>query len=272
MKNLLNVFVVLSLLLASCKKDKEEPNNPTPAPLTIVASDFANAGDTILLNVDTTNLSGFILNAGQNVVWDFAALSPDFTDSMIFLDPSVTQGAQYFAAISNMALRPDDDPNVCFYLNKSNDKVEGVGLWANFQGTIIHPSYSDRPIIIKFPFSFNSSFKDSAYLTEVVNLGPGQYGKLEMIQKFEIQCDGVGTIKLPNNKSYQVVREKRTEIQHFNLYLGFTQNGPWTPFQQQQDTVYSYNFYAKNKKWNVASVQVKNFTTNVINKIEYLKE
>lgn len=272
MKNLLSIFIVLAVVFTACKKDKEEPTNPAPTPLTIVASDFANAGDTIVMNVDSTNLSGFTLTAGQNIVWDFTTLAPDFTDTTVFLNPSATQGAQYFAAISNMALRPEDDPNVCLYLNKTNDKVEGVGFWANFQGTEVHPMYTDKPIMMKFPFSYNSNYKDSAYLTDVVNLGPGQYAKLEMIQLYDIQVDGVGTIKLPNNKTYQVIRDKRTEIQHFNIYMGFTQNGPWTPLQQQKDTVYSYNFYAKNKKWNVASVRVNNFTNNVINRVEYLKE
>lgn len=56
------------------------------------------------------------------------------------------------------------------------------------------------------------------------------------------------------------------------IYVGPTSNGPWGLFQENKDTTYTYEYYAKNKKWSVATVHVNNFTNNTINKIEYLKE
>jgi len=56
------------------------------------------------------------------------------------------------------------------------------------------------------------------------------------------------------------------------VYGGVTSNGPWTIIQASKDTSYTYNFYAKTKKWNVASVKVNNFTNNIIKEVQYLKE
>ncbi|MCX7861820.1 MAG: hypothetical protein N2449_02360 [Bacteroidales bacterium] len=273
MKNIAVFFLVTSVVFISCKKDKDDENNtPAPTPLSILSSDFGNAGDTIVMNIDTTNLGGFSLAAGQNQIWDYSTISADSKDTIRLLLPSATPGSQYFSTTSNVAIQPADDPNVYLYLNKTTDKIEGIGLYANIQGTTIHPNFTDRPIMLKFPFGYNSNFKDSAYLTDIINFGVGQYGKLEIVQKYDVVCDGEGTIKLPNNKTYKVIREKRIEIQHAMIYMGFTSNGPWTLVQDNKDTTYVYNFYAKNKKWYLAAVGVDNFTNNTIKRIQFLNE
>ncbi len=241
-------------------------------PYSIVSTDFTDAGDSIIMNVDTTDVASLSLAAGQNVTWDYTILSPNKVDSIIFHKPANTPGAQYFASISNMALQPESDQPFYLYINKTTDKVEGVGIWADIQGNVIHPSYTDKPIFLKFPLEYNKTHIDSSFLTDIINMGPGMYGKIEMIQKFDVTYDATGTIKLPNNKTYKCVREKRIEINITNVYGGVTSNGPWTIIQASKDTSYTYNFYAKTKKWNVASVKVNNFTNNIIKEVQYLKE
>ncbi len=273
MRKNLFLIVMLCLSIISCKKDKDEnPSTPGTTQLSILATDFANAGDVILMSSDSTDLGSFSVLSGQNITWDYTALTEERVDTVKFLDPNQTPGAQYFASISNMAMQPEPGQPLYFYLNKTTEKIEGIGLWANFQGTEVHANFSDKPIPIKFPMTYNMSFNDSSYLETVINVGPGQYGKMEMRQYFEVQYDGSGTIKLPNNKTYQCLREKRKEITKNDFYMGFTQTGPWTLIDSQIDTGYFYNYYAKNKKWNVASVSVDNFTNNTIQEISFLKE
>ena len=273
MKKTYLLVILLSAVLFSCKKDKDEqPTNPTPSPYTIVSTDFANAGDTILLNVDTTITQTLSLASGQNITWDYTVLSSERIDSVIFYNPANTPGAQYFTGKSNIAMQPEQGQPLYFYLNKSTDKVEGVGIWANFQGSELHPEFTDRPIMVKFPANYNATLKDSSSLSAIVDLGSNQYGKLEMKQYFDVLYDATGTVNLPNNKTYKCLREKRIEINKTNVFVGMTPNGPWVPVQSNIDTTYSYNYFAKNKKWNVVSIIVNNFTTNTIKEISYIKE
>lgn len=261
---------MIAIAFTACKKDKTPTSGgTTPSAISITSSDFASAGDTILMNVDTTNLPALSLVPGQNLTWDISMLGVDRTDTIAFLDPSTTPGYNYFTS-TNLALQPESGQPIYMYLNKSTDKVEGIGLWANFQGTEIHAEFSDRPILVKFPMAYGSSYSDTSHLETTFNVS-SQWIKIEMNQKIISQVDASGTIKLPNNVLFECIREKRTEINNQNLYYGLSQSGPWNPLETKTDTTYKYNFIAKNQKWEVASVNVQDFTSNTIREIKYKK-
>lgn len=261
---------MITIAIAACKKDDTPASGgTTPTAVSITASDFGNAGDTIFMNVDTTNLPNISFATGQNLTWDFSMLGVDRIDTIAFLDPSTTPGHNFFTT-SNIAIQPEPNQPMYMYLNKSTDKVEGIGLWGNFQGTEIHAEYTDKPILMKFPMAYGSSFSDTSHLETTFNMN-NQWIKLEMNQKIISQVDASGTIKLPNNVSFQCIREKRTEINKQIIYFGLSQSGPWNPMQTFTDTSYDYIFYAKNQKWEVANINVQDFTSNTIREIMYKK-
>jgi hypothetical protein len=266
MKKLFLFISIITIAFAACKKDDDtSSSSSTTTGTTITASDFGNAGDTMLLNVDTTDLTGFSLGTpGQNVTWDFSNLGVDRVDTQAFLTPSTTPGGTYFTT-SNLAIQPESGQPIYMYLLKGTDKVEGIGMWANFQGTEIHANYTDKPIMLKFPMSYNSSYNDTSFLEALVNTTT----KINITQKFNCIVDATGTIKLPNNVSFTCIREKRTEITINNVFVQVM--GQWITYQTTQDTSYYYSFYAKNQKWDVATVRVDNFNANTINEISYKK-
>lgn len=270
MKKLYLFVFISTIALSACKKDDDTPPSGSSTTQTIItSSDFGNAGDTILLNVDTTNLGEFSIGTpGQNVMWDFSNLGVDSIDTLAFLNPSNTPGGQYFST-SNLAFQVEPGQPLYIYLSKTTDKVEGIGLWADFQGTEVHAEYTDRPIMLKFPMSFNSSYDDSSYIEATVQ-NQQIPAKITITQKINSTVDATGTIKLPNNVNYTCIREKRTEITIDSIFVQ-TFPGQWTFYQENVDTLYSYNFWAKNQKWYVASIEVDNFNTNIISKISYKK-
>jgi hypothetical protein len=267
-KSILFIFM-LAVAISACKKDDNTTTGGTTTGVTITASDLGNAGDTMLMNVDTTNLPTLSLVPGQNLTWDISMLTPDAVDTNAFLDPATTPGNNYFPT-ANIAMQPEAGQPIYMYLIKGTDKVEGLGMWANVQGTIAHAEYTDRPILMKFPMAYGSAYSDSSHLEAILNMN-SQWIKSEMIQKITSNVDASGTIKLPNNVQFSCIREKRMEISTTIVYVSLTQNGPWTPFQNSTDTSYLYSFYAKNQKWEVASIDVNNFTDNQIYKIKYKK-
>ncbi len=272
MKKLLFSSLMLIIAFSACKKDDDSSNNVTPTPtgVVITSSDLGSAGDSMLMNVDTTNLTGFSLGVpGQNVTWDFSTLGVDRIDTNAFLAPANTPGGTYFAS-SNLAMEVSTNPSIYMYLSKTTDKVEGLGMWANVYGNEGHAEYSDKPIMMKFPMQYNSAFIDSGALSLITSYQQ-TYIKIEMKQTIDSKVDASGTLKLPNNASYSCIREKRTEINNQNIYMSSSQFGPWMPYQSNADTSYTYCFYAKNQKWDVCDVSVKDFTTNTINSISYKK-
>jgi len=270
MKKSFLIISMIAVALSACKKDDTPSSSgTTPTAITITSTDLGNAGDTMLMNVDTTNLPTLSFAPGQNLTWDISMLGVDKIDTTAFLNPANTPGNSYFPT-ANIAMQPKAGQPIYLYLLKGTDKLEGLGIWADVQGTQAHAEYTDKPILMKFPMSYNSSYSDSAHLETILNMN-GQFYKAEMIQKITSEVDASGTIKLPNNVQFACIREKHMEININNIYMGLTQNGPWSLFQSSQDTLYDYNYFAKGQKWNVATISVKDFTSNTIQEIAYKK-
>ncbi|NSW46035.1 MAG: hypothetical protein HPY79_09515 [Bacteroidales bacterium] len=270
MKNSFLFAFMIAVALTACKKDDTpSTGGSTPTGVTITSTDLGNAGDTMLMNVDTTNLPTLSFAPGQNLTWDISMVGIDKIDTIAFLTPANTPGHSYFPT-ANIAMQPEAGQPIYMYLLKGTDKVEGLGIWADVQGTQVHAEYTDKPILIKFPMSYNSAYSDSAYLETILNMN-GQFIKSEMIQKITSNVDASGTIKLPNSVQFSCIREKHMEININNIYWSLSQSGPWTLYQSSKDTSYDYNFFAKGQKWNVATISVKNFTNNTIKEIAYKK-
>lgn len=261
---------IVAIIAFSCKKDDNNNTSTTPTQLTIVSTDLGNAGDTIISNVDTSFFQNISFSPGQNLTWDFSWLVVDRIDTMIFQNPANTPGGSYFPT-SNLAIQPEKGQPIYLYLNKTTSLIEGIGMWANIQGTEVHANYTDKPIFFKFPMTYNGSFNDSSYLTTIVNMNNMNI-KTIMIQKIISTIDGSGIVKLPNNRTFNCLREKRQEITIDSI---FVENpmipGQWVFYQAQNDTTYSYNFYAKNQKWNIVSISVENFINNTVKEISYIK-
>jgi hypothetical protein len=270
MKKLFFSALVMLLAFSACKKDDktDSSSSPTTTGISITSTDLGNAGDTMIMNVDTTNLTGFNLGTpGSSVTWDFSALGIDRVDTTSFLTPSTTPGGTYFPT-SNMAMNVGNGNYM--YLNKTTNDVEGVGLYINMSGNTAHGSYSDNIIMMKFPMAYNSAYTDSGVVS-IVTPYSGMFVKMDMTQHINSIVDAAGTIKLPNNITFSCIREKRTEIDNQKIYIGNTQTGPWSLYQTNSDTTYSYSYYAKNQKWEVCTVKLSNFTTNAITEISYKK-
>ncbi|MCX7954652.1 MAG: hypothetical protein N3A01_05630 [Bacteroidales bacterium] len=270
MKNLFLIFITFSFLI-SCKKDKEE-DTPTPTPtqtaISITANDFFSAGDIIYSGVinDTSKLASVnIGSAGANVTWNFSHLVKDTIDSMVTTNPANTPGAGYITN-TNIAIKVGD--NFYLYLNKSTDKIEMVGLYLNDGVAEIKANFDNNLTLIKFPSTYNTNFIDDGLLEQIVNYS-GTWAKVRHRVKVDSKIDAWGTIKLPENLNFQCIREKRIEYRSDSIFVGLSQNGPWQFYYAQHDTVYSYNFMAKNAKYYVCTINVKDFNTNKIQQFAY---
>lgn len=207
------------------------------AQITLTQSDFAGAGDNILVsNADATIPIDFT-TTGANQTWDFSSMIAQSQDTLEFLSVSSTGGTYsvYFANIgfnsnrSNIAVPYGtlptipglpitlSDPYSFYYKSNGDYKQQGLGITiSGFQTPI---AFSSKDILYNFPIAFNNV--DSCQAAWNFSLsGLGYYG---FEQKRVNQVDGWGTITTPYG-TFNALRIKTELYAHDTLYadtLGF---------------------------------------------------
>ncbi len=258
MKKAVLLLSVLILFAWACKKDNDEPEpTPTPTPYQYTSSDIGGAGDEFKIAVytvvpaDTFEIGG----TGQTLVWVYNPIptTTQFDTSTFGLPANHPDGA--FFTGSNLYIDNHDDTYM--FLNKQTDKVEVTGIWVFTNGDTIKGNLSDRYTVMKFPITYGSSFNDTGYVSveSTVNIGGTDYNaKYEFTFKINSTCNAEGNITTPLG-SFKCIREKRVEMTY---YKGSVQMLPpiWTEVFNDGDTTYTYSFWSKDKKWNVAELDV----------------
>lgn len=192
--------------------------------ITINASDFASAGDNILVSNGTIVPQIDITTTGANQTWDFSYLTPFVQDTLEFLDVSST-AATYALFYINVAINSNrsniataappiptipqvpitiSNPFNFYYKNSTQYKLQGIGAEINGFPTPI--PYSNKDILYNYPMNFGDA--DSSDSDWNIGLtGVGYYG---YTQHRTNSIDGWGTVITPFG-SFNSLRVK-TEI------------------------------------------------------------
>jgi len=258
MKKFVLFIVVIALIAQSCKKDEETPSTPAPTAYQITSSDIGGAGDEFkivqytLLPADTFTVGA----TGQTLVWVYNPI-PISTevDTVTFTLPSAHPDGAFFTG-SNLCLNNHETDEMYMFLDKQSDKVDITGIWVAINGDTLKGNLSDRYTVLKFPMTYGASYSDSGFvsiLTEMDYQGQMVPAKYEITFKINSSCNAEGNITTPLG-TFKCVREKRTEINLFNVKIQMYSQ--WIEAYNQADTSYHYSFWTKEKKWNVAELDV----------------
>ena len=91
------------------------------AQLTITAADFADAGDTILVEVDTLGMDEFVSFEGLgSAPWDFSTFGVDLQDTIFVVSPTETTFGDSFP---NANLAVQDEELGLLYMEKTDSGV-----------------------------------------------------------------------------------------------------------------------------------------------------
>jgi hypothetical protein len=214
------------------------------AQITITNADMPSAGSSYLMD-DATAPTGLNLgDTGPNHTWDFSSLGVTGSGLDSFVSVSSTPFAYQFF-FNNVFLYPDnkadfaaasEDLNlpsqlpvtisdVINYYKKPTSGYYNVGFGASISGIPTSVQYDPIDRIFEFPLSFgNQDSKDFRYLISIPTLGA--YGQNKVRSN---EVDGWGTLLMPNNASYQVLRVKSTIAGSDTIYIdafGFGLNIP----------------------------------------------
>jgi hypothetical protein len=253
---------------------------PLSAQISITAADyFPVLGDTLYVAFDTLPPAELELQAaGGPRLWDFSALTNDFQQNRVF-EPVDELGASAFPTAEMMR---GQGPNARGYYRTNGDRFELVGFVGVSQigidvpvSTAFEPPYVDRWDPLNFiddhdmTSAFDAAVGSDALPQEILDLLPIIPDSLRIRTAIERRdlVDAYGGLKLPDGLTYEVLREKRTEIRDITIEAK-TGILPWTDitpiileFLPQLgdiavDTAVSYTFWSNDAVTPLARVNL----------------
>jgi hypothetical protein len=139
---------------------------------------------------------------GSNVTWDFSSLQPQDMTLLSFDSPSAGSQAAQFPEATLLRRISTGQEN---YFVHSNDSLAVSGVLTT-TGHVV--DYSDAQVMLRFPFSFDSTFIDSFRADYISGISGTRTGVDTVV------ADGFGTLKLPGGLFNNVLRVK--VISHYN--------------------------------------------------------
>lgn len=219
------------------------------AQITITNADMPSAGSSYPMDNASAPAGLDLTDTGPGHTWDFSSLTSNNSSVDSFVSVSSTPFAYQFF-FNNIILYPNNKADfaaasadlnlpsqlpititdVINYYKKPSAGYYAVGFGASISGIPTSVQYDPIDRIFEFPLNYgNQDAKDFSYLISIPTLGA--YGQNKTRSN---EVDGWGTLLLPNNASYQVLRVKSTLSGSDTLFidaLGFGINIPSTSFE-----------------------------------------
>ncbi len=147
-------------------------------------------------------------SSGQNVTWDFSMLegTNNFVGSI--QSPSLVKGADRFVFTNTML----EEFGSYFFFNSNSNALEQFGYLSSNGSFALE--YSKPFVKMRYPFSYNSFYSgdfEGTYFADNKEIG-------KLSGNYKVSGDGIGTLVLPEGKSYRnVLRVKEVKVYDQNL-------------------------------------------------------
>lgn len=179
----------------------------TKAQITVNKEHLPSAGDSILIATLEAESSIDMGEASdQAQVWDFSDLEEDTTELLIYLNSENTNysiDGSTFAL--NLAIKISGIPieNSYMYFNEEDSGIYTKAIIANILGDDIIMESSDQELFFPHPMEYGASFEDQSRFE-------GSMGTRSILRESSktMVVDAFGTLILPGDSSYEVIRLK----------------------------------------------------------------
>lgn len=222
------------------------------AQITIDGSDIPPFGAVLTFGEDTlvAGLSPGPAGAAQS--WDFSSLATQVTFQNAVLDPA---GTPFAADFPDAAFALFGTDGFYSYAQVSNDALLGLGGSAPLPGGGSATARFDPPQkLLPAPATFGSAYDNDFGFTIVLD---GSIFGVDSVQVRErgrqvAEIDAYGTLSLPSG-TYETLRQRMETITVDSIFIQFF--GNWIPFTTLEDTVTTYEWWAKNGRGRVLSLE-----------------
>lgn len=149
---------------------------------------------------DIPNASTLNSQTGANYAWDFSGLNEVSTATFDFIEAADSYWPGDFAGSTHCGIAPDEDAHTFYSISNSALETDGYRI-INGPGDTIEQDYTDSEIILELPATYNSSGTDNFS-------GPGFVigNNITASGTLTYNCDGYGTLQLPNGSYQNVLR------------------------------------------------------------------
>ncbi len=227
------------------------------AQITIDSSDFASAGDQVIMISDTV-VSGMAITPGSASpqAWDYSALELDNVDTMYFMDVANSPDPGMFPT-SNLVMNLVD---TWFYLIKTDADLSLLGINGDIfgQGIPVSLAFGSALKQAEFPSTLGTTFTSTVMIDTVVedNFSPGGlFDSLHLKRTiiFTSTIDAWGELTL-QTRTDSVIRKFDIEVSVDSVWGKV--GGVWTgPVLTDSTTKYYYRFLAKNADYFVLEAE-----------------
>ncbi|MGD1847319.1 MAG: T9SS type A sorting domain-containing protein [Salibacteraceae bacterium] len=233
---LLSIFMSIGLLQAQ---------------ITVTLSDFGSAGATVVQGNDTTLPAGISIGTTGNTTWDFSNLQADELDTLEFIDPATTASAGLFP---NATVAIEDASGLA-YLKTSSTGIELDGIDGDYfnLGAVVALNINPNITLFPLPATNNTTYSDFADIDSTLDdtyTGVFDSLRVRRVTNVDGKVDAFGTITLPGNNTYNVLRHERREINADTVWGKVAILG-WQQVTTNFDTVYTYSWIANGEDYPV---------------------
>jgi len=259
---------------------------PLSAQITISNSYFPAVGDTlftITILPETGQIP--ITDSGDDQLWDFSKVESGIEQSTVYSSTANADSISTFPT-ANLTVRGDANSTTFYESSETSFDVLGfVGMDPTGFGISLVsrfvPSLPERKAPLEFlDFNTYSSASDipfsadllPAQILDSLPITPDSIRIRIDVDRVDL-VDAWGTVKLPGNKSYEVLRQKRVQLSESRLELKFPII-EWVDVTDQFagagggflgiDTLITYSYWAEGVKEPIAVMALDDEEENVV--------
>lgn len=220
------------------------------AQISITAADAPVVGDIYIQAGDTMVSQYTIGEAGPNRVWDFRNLMAITQDTLQFVASSEAPGNELFPDASFAGLID----SIYTFAQATDEGLFFLGIVSDLfdNDTLLSLRFDSPPRLLAYPTTSTTAYTDTSrfQVSALIDLFPDSV-RLTQEEYNQVTVDAFGTLQMPSGE-FDVLRQERMIITFDTVEV--RNNGIWFPIEAGVDTIYTYEWLAKEAKGPVLTI------------------
>ena len=215
------------------------------AQIQITADDAPVVGDVFVQSADTSVTLYSIGESGPNRVWDFRSLIANSSDTLRFI---ATEDAPKNDLFPDASFAGQID-SIYTFAQANDEGLYFLGIVSDFfdVDTFFALRFDPNPRLLAYPTTSTTAYVDTSKF-DVTAFSDIFSDSVRITQEEfnHVNVDAFGTLRMPSG-DFDVLRQERMVITFDTIEV--LTNGVWFPIEQGVDTIFTYEWLAKEENY-----------------------
>lgn len=220
------------------------------AQIQITVADAPVVGDVFVQSADTSVTLYSIGESGPNRVWDFRSLIANSSDTLRFIATGDAPKNELFPDAS-FAGQID---SIYTFAEANDQGLYFLGIVSDFfdVDTFFALRFDPNPRLLAYPTTSTTAYVDTSKfdVSALSDIFPDSV-RITQEEFNHVNVDAFGTLRMPSG-DFDVLRQERMVITFDTIEV--LNNGVWLPIEQGVDTIFTYEWLAKEAKGPVLTI------------------